>query len=422
MRILGLVDCNSFYAACEKVFRPELRARPVVVLSNNDGCVVARSSEAKALGIAMGVHYFQVRPLCRRAGVAVFSSNYALYGDMSRRVMDVLGRWTPRLEVYSIDEAFLDFTGIRAAADEDFGRRLAQTVRQWTGIPVSIGIAPTKTLAKAANRCAKRLPGGVRVLLDPADQRRELDGLPVEEVWGVSDGWGARLRRLGIRTAGQLRDADPGMLRRGFSIVLERLARELRGESCLALEDAPPPKKNISVSRSFGRRVEALADLEEAVACYAARAGEKLRAQGSAAGGIYVYLRTDGFNAGAAQYANAWTADFPVPATYTAAIIGAALSGLRRIYRPGYLYKKAGVILLELQDSRAVQGDLFQAPARPERDRSLMAAVDGLNRALGRDTVAFAAQGIARTWALRAEMRSPRYTTRWNELPRAAAV
>ncbi len=422
MRIFGLVDCNSFYASCEKVFRPELRRRPVVVLSNNDGCVVARSAAAKSLGIAMGAPYFQVRPLCRRAGVAVFSSNYAFYGDMSRRVMEVLSRWAPHLEVYSIDEAFLEFTGIRAAAEEPFGRGLVQTVRRWTGIPVSLGIGPTKTLAKVASRCAKRSPGGVRILLDPAEQRRELDALPVEEVWGVSGGWGKRLRGLGINTAGQLRAADPGMIRRTFSIVLERLVRELRGEVCLDLEAMPPPKKNISVSRSFGRRVTDLHDLEEAVACYTARAAEKLRAQSGVAGGIYVYIRTSGFGDGAAQYANAWSAGFPTAVSQTGALIRTALDGVRRIYRPGYLYKKAGVILLDLQSNQAVQGDLFDRPAQPPgRDDALMQAVDRLNRVMGRDTVAFAAQGLSRPWALRADLRSPRYTTRWDELPVVSA-
>lgn len=421
MRVFGLVDCDSFYASCEKVFRPELARRPVVVLSNNDGCVVARSPEAKALGIAMGAPYFKVLPLCRRAGVAAFSSNYAFYGDMSRRVMQALARWTPHLEVYSIDEAFLDFTGIRAARGETFGLDLVRTVRRWTGIPVSLGIGPTKTLAKAADRCAKRSPGRVRILLERADRDAALAEMPVEDVWGVSDGWGARLRGMGMATAGQLRDADPVVLRKTFSVTLERVALELQGRVCLEHGLAPPPKKNICVSRSFGRLVTELKCLEEAVACHAARAGEKLRAQAGAARGICVYIRTSGFGENEKQYANAWSIAFPVPAGDSRVLIRAALSGLRRIYRPGYIYKKAGVLLLDLQDKRAVQGDLFEAAARPARAEALMAAADRLNRDMGRDTVFFAAQGIERTWTLRAAMRSPRYTTRWDELPVVSA-
>jgi DNA polymerase V len=423
VRLFGLVDCNSFYASCEKVFRPELAHRPVVVLSNNDGCVVARSPEAKALGMEMGAPYFKVRTFCAREGVAVFSSNYALYGDMSRRVMDALSRWTPAIEVYSIDEAFLELTGTQGADTEAFGRDLVRTVRQWTGIPVSLGLGPTKTLAKVANRVAKQSGRGVHLLLDEAGRERCLAEMEIEEIWGVSSRWGARLRRMGIQTARQLRDADTNTIRKSFSVVLERLVRELRGEVCLELEEAPEAKKNITVSRSFGHLVTELADLEEAVATYAARAGEKLRAQDGLAGAIYVYIRTNRFRKDDPQYANAVSIGFPRPTSHGGDLIAAALGGLRRMYRPGYRYKKAGVILLDLVNRAAAdaQGDLFGLTEDRVRGDRLMAVVDRLNRVMGRDTVAFASQGIERPWKLRADLRSPRYTTRWEELPTARA-
>ncbi len=422
-RLFGLVDCNSFYASCEKVFRPELANRPVVVLSNNDGCVVARSPEAKALGMKMGTPYFKVKAFCEREGVAVFSSNYALYGDMSRRVMDVLSRWSPEIEVYSIDEAFLELTGTQGAETEAFGRDLVRTVRQWTGIPVSLGIGPTKTLAKVANRAAKQSGRGVACLLDESDRDRRLRELDIEEIWGVSSRWGGRLRRMGIQTARQLRDADTNRIRRSFSVVLERLVRELRGEVCMQMEEVPEPKKNITVSRSFSHLVTDLEELEEAVATYAARAGEKLRAQDGLAGGIYVYIRTNQFRKDDPQYANAVSSGFPQPTSQGGELIATALEGLRRIYRPGYLYKKAGVILLDLVNRAAAdaQGDLFGLAAGRARGDALMSVVDRLNRDMGRDTIAFASQGIERPWKLRADLRSPRYTTRWDELPTARA-
>ncbi len=415
----GLVDCNSFYASCEKVFRPELANSPVVVLSNNDGCVIARSPEAKALGIVMGTPYFKVKSLCEAKDVSVFSSNYALYGDMSRRVMQALTNWCPSIEVYSIDEAFLDLTGVPKADTFSFGQNLIQTIRQWTGIPVSIGIAPTKTLAKVANRMAKKTGIGVHHLLTQQSQDECLASLSPEDLWGVSGAWGKRLQRLGITTARQLRDADTDLIRKSFSIVLQRLVLELRGEVCLEFDEVPQPKKNITCSRSFGDKVAALSDLEEAVAMFTARAGEKLRRQKNVASGIYIYLRTDKFRASDPQYQNAWAGSFELPTSDSGEMIHLALSGLRKIYRKGYLYKKAGIILLDLKSKTATQnqGNLFELKKGHKKSDALMNVLDHLNRMMGRDTVVFGSQGIEHAWKLRAEFLSPRYTTRWDDLP-----
>jgi DNA polymerase V len=417
MRVFGLVDCNSFYASCEKAFVPALKNKPVVVLSNNDGCVVAASKEAKALGIGVGTPFFKIKDLCDGGGVGVFSSNYALYGDMSRRVMSVLRLWSPEVEVYSIDEAFLDLSGIKGASDQPYGRRLAETVTRWTGIPVTIGIGPTKTLAKAANDAAKRSGAVFGSLMDAAAQEKRLAEMAVEDVWGISDNWGARLRMLGIKIASALKNADTGFIRRNFSVVVERIVRELRGEACIALEHAPPPRRQVQISRSFGRRPSELSDLEEAAACYAFRAAEKLRSLGRVAGGIYVYIRTDRF-ADAPQYANASAAGFPAPTDDGFEIVGEALRQLEKIYRPGFSYKKAGVMMLDLQPrSVCLQGDLFGIGGDAKRRSGLFSAVDRLNARLGGNTVFVASQGVKRKWALRAERRSPRYTTRWDELP-----
>ncbi|MFH0911238.1 MAG: Y-family DNA polymerase, partial [Planctomycetota bacterium] len=304
MGLFGLVDANSFYASCERVFRPSLRRRPVIVLSNNDGCVVARSAEAKALGIRAGAPHFQVARLCEAGGVAHFSSNYALYGDLSRRLMAALECWAPRVEVYSIDEAFLDLSGVPGAGTEAFARALVETVERWTGLPVSLGTGPTKTLAKAANRAAKKAGAGFCCLASREEIDRALAGLGVEEVWGVGERRGTRLRRLGVRTALDLCRADPAGIRGRFSIAAERIVRELMGEACLRLDEDAAPRQEIRVARSFGRPVTELAHLEEAVASYAARAAEKLRAEGSVAAGLYVYIRTNPFRDGP-RYANA---------------------------------------------------------------------------------------------------------------------
>jgi DNA polymerase V len=415
--MFALVDCNNFYASCERVFQPRLEGRPIVVLSNNDGCVIARSNEAKALGIAMGAPYFQIEPLARRQGIAVFSSNYALYGDMSRRVMQVLGRFAPAQEVYSIDECFLGLAGLPydlTAHAQD----IVRTVRQWTGIPVSIGLAPTKVLAKLANRLAKKGHGPVLDWTLLPSPEAALAAIPVEDVWGIAGRWGQRLRQLGIAHARALRDAEPKTLRREFGVVVERIAWELRGVACLPLETAPPPRQQILTSRSFGEKLTALDDLRAAVARFAARAGAKLRAQNLKAQALNVFVQTSPFDPAQPYYANAATLPFAVPEQDSGALIRHALLGLTRIYRPGLAYQRAGVMLLDLLPATHEQGLLFTAEARdPARAARRMAALDHINQKYGRETLRYGSEAVSDRGRMRARLKSPAWTTCWQELP-----
>jgi DNA polymerase V len=416
--LFALADCNSFYASCERVFRPDLRERPVVVLSNNDGCVVAASREAKSI---MGRPYFQVEPFCRQHRIAVFSSNYSLYGDLSRRVMETLARFSPRLEVYSIDEAFLEFPTLREEAEAtSLGQDIAHTVQRWTGIPISVGLAATKTLAKAANRLAKRQALSTLVLATPAAARDALATLPVEDVWGISSRYQKRLGNLGITTALELSRLDPRDAKQLFGIVMERLVRELRGETCLGLEETPPPRKQLNVSRSFGQLLGDLASLEAAVATFASRVGEKLRRQDSVAAGLYVYLATNSFRQDDAQYANGVGVTLLPPTDHGGRLVAAAGEGLRRIYQPGYRYKRAGVMALDIGPARETlaQGSLLSCRADRQREVRLMRAVDQINHRYG-GAVVFASQtaGHGEAWKMRQDRLSPRYTTNWQDLP-----
>lgn len=418
--MFALVDCNSFYASCEQIFRPDLRGQPIVVLSNNDGCVVARSREAKALGIKMGVPVFKVRDVLRRGRVHTFSSNYTLYADMSTRVMTVLEQLAPRVEVYSIDEAFLDLGGVSNAMTlESFGRQVRDTVQRWTGITVGVGVAQTKTLAKLANHAAKTYPatGGVVDLSDPKRQRKLMSLLPVGEVWGIGRRLSARLNALGINTVLELADADPKWLREHFSVVVERTVRELNGEPCLALEEVAPPKKEIVCSRSFGERVTDLPTMREAVSSYAARAAEKLRREHRKARTLNVFVRTSFFNPTEPTYSNAATLEFSAPTDDTRHMIGAALRGLDRIWRDGYRYMKAGVMLGDFYERGVWQPGLFDEPAQTTNSTALMEVIDHINGS-GKAKVWFAGQGVRKAWMMKREMLSPAYTTRWSDLPR----
>lgn len=422
--MFALADCNNFYASCERLFAPRLEGRPVVVLSNNDGCVIARSNEAKALGIPMGAPYFQIEKLIQTERVAVFSSNYALYGDLSRRVMQVLAPFAPRIEVYSIDECFLDLGGLPFDLT-DYGLQIVRTVRQWTGIPVSIGIAPTKTLAKLANRFAKKGRSPAGPVLDwrrlPSPEEA-LASVPVEDIWGIAGRSGARLRRMGIADALALRDADPRTLHSAFGVVMERIVRELRGVSCLPLESVPPPRRQIRVSRSFGERLTGLDDLRAAVARFAARAGEKLRAHQLSAQALSVFIHTSPFDTTRPGYANALTLPFVTPSQDSGLLIRMARLGLEKIYRPGYAYQKAGVLLLDLVPMEIRQGSLFAAEGTdPECSKRLMAVLDRINGTYGRQTLRFGSEALSETWRMRVRLKSPAYTTRWNELPRVRA-
>ncbi len=419
-RVFALVDCNNFYASCERVFEPRLEGRPIVVLSNNDGCIVARSQESKTLGVPMGAPIHQVRGLLKRHDVAVYSSNYTLYGDMSARVMAILGGFAPHLEIYSIDEAFLGLDGNPRLDLDAYGRRIATTVRQWTGIPVSVGIGPTKTLAKIANRTAKRSAkaGGVLSLLHPANQDILLERTEVQDVWGVGRRWGKRLRRAGIVTARDLRDADTRWIRSRFNVVAERIVLELRGISCLDLEDMAPARRQIMCTRSLGERVEDLPSLQSAVSHHVTRAAEKLRGQGSAARAVMVFIQTSPFADREPRYSNAVTMPLPQATQNTGELLHHALRGLRSIYRRGYRYQKTGIMLLDLQEERATPPTLFGDGREPARSRLLMRAMDGLNRRLGRGSVRYAAEGFeGGPWVMKSRHRSPAYTTRWSDLP-----
>lgn len=414
----ALVDGNSFYVSCERVFCPRLERRPVVVLSNNDGCVVARSAEAKALGVGMGVPWFQVRALAEKHGITAFSSNYALYADLSNRMMSVLAQFSPAQEIYSIDECFLGFDGFERYDLMAYGQQIRQRVLQWVGIPVCVGIAATKTLAKLANHCAKKSWAGENgvcdfAAIDAPALSRLFSTIPVGDIWGVGRRLAEQLAQRRIHTVEDLRRADAHTLRREFSVVLERIIRELNGTSCLDLEDVAPNKQQIISSRSFGAYVHELEPLREAVASYIAIAAEKLRRQGSLAGMVQVYIRTNPNRQNSPQYQQGLTIPLPEASDDTLRLTKVALWGLKRIYRPGFAYQKAGVALLNLHDARCHQPGLFAKRADNPR---LMRVMDQINGAWGRGTLRSAAEGIARSWSMKRENVSAAYTTRWDQV------
>jgi len=415
--IFALVDCNNFYASCERVFAPQLAEKPIVVLSNNDGCVVARSNEAKALGIGMGVAAFKVADIIEKNNVEVFSSNYTLYADMSSRVMETLSNFSPDIEVYSIDEAFLNLAGF-ACSLTDYGRKILKTVKQWTGMPVSIGIAHTKTLAKIAGRIAKRSAkaDGVLDLADSPYLNRALAQTPVGKVWGVGLKTAMKLKRVGIKTALALRDADINRVRRKFGVVGARTVYELRGIGCYPLEQNPPTRKSIVVSRIFGEPIELLGQLKEATANYVSKAGEKLRQEGLAAGVMTVYVTTSRFIKN--RYYNSQTIEFPVATNDTMELICYASRCVEQLYRTGFKFKKSGIILNGLVSENQVQGNLFDNTDR-EKSRRLMQTIDTINTR-GDSPIRWAAEGLNQPWKTRFNRRSLRYTTCWDELPEVA--
>jgi len=418
--MFALIDCNNFYASCERVFRPSLNGKPVVVLSNNDGCVIARSNEAKALGIEMGDAWHLNRAKFEAWGVAVFSSNYALYGDMSRRVKATLGLFAQELEAYSIDECFLRFG--RGGDWVDLGQQIKKTVRQHTGIPVSCGFAPTKVLAKLANRTAKKRPehGGVFVAPDVGAERDQwLASFEVRDVWGVGRQLSGRLLAAGVRTALDLSRMADDVARRMMSVVGARIVAELRGDSCLAIEEVAPPKKGMCSAKSFGVALTELEELREPVAAYVSRLAEKLRGEGSVCGHLRVFLETNPFSPGDPQYYPSAGRDLLTATNFTPTLCEVAGSLLERIYRPGYRYKKVGVMALEIGPAGEAQLG-FDAPSPDELDRRsrLMAAMDRVNRQFGRGSVSVgSAGGRAPSWRMRQALCSPAYTTRWADLP-----
>ncbi len=414
-----MVDCNNFYASCERVFNPGLAGRPVVVLSNNDGCVIARSSEAKALGIAMGEPAYKREDFFTRNGVHVFSSNYALYGDMSARVMRILAGFSAETEVYSIDECFLLLRGLNTPSLLRAALEIRRTVRQWTGVPVCVGIARTKTLAKIANRLAKKEGGdGVRLLEDESDIDRVLGGLETGDIWGIGRRSARRLGDCGVHTALDLKGRDDDWIRRNLTVTGLRTVLELRQIPCIVLEDAPPPARSLVCSRSFGTRIESLASLEEAVSAYVQRAGEKLRRKGLVAGAVQIFLETNRFQPGP-QHAGSRCRALPAPTANTLDLHGPALEILREIHKPGYRYQKAGVVLLDLSPASGRQLSFLESHGEEKNRRdALMRVMDRINTAHGRGTLALAASGLGKKeWHMRQERRSPSYTTSWAELP-----
>ncbi len=414
--MFSLVDCNNFYASCQRVFEPKLEGKPVVVLSNCDGCVIARSNEAKALGIKMGEPFFKVKQLVKAHQVAVFSSNYALYGDMSSRVMDILKEYAPKVAVYSVDEAFLSLAGMNYHNLTTWAVELKETVRRCVGIPVSIGIAPTKTLAKAANYVAKKNPvfGGVFDMSEERLQQQMLALMPVEEVWGVGRQYARWLQQHGITTALQLRDMEIRAVRQKMTVVGERMVRELRGESCLPLEEVPAEHKTIACTRSFNSLQTSFVQLREAVSCYTARAAEKMRTKQLYCARMQVFIRTNGFSSSEKQYSNACQISIPFPSQNTGELIAYAIKALEKIYRPGYSYKKAGVIFTELRTKAQLQPELFHQP--DITSETLMATIDQLNQRYGRNMVRFASMGYQQSWKMQQAYKSPSYTTNWKEL------
>ncbi len=429
--MMSLVDLNNFYVSCERVFRPSLNGRPVVVLSNNDGCAVARSDEAKALGIKMGAPWFEIRSLVQTAGLVGLSSNYPLYADMSDRVNSLVAGFGPQHEIYSIDESFVDLTGVRGDLVAR-GMQMRQRILDWTGIPSCIGIGPSKTLAKLANHIAKqaeRCPDSypaqhARICHLGALSSEEVDALlaltPVQEVWGVGRRLTAQLADGGITTALQLAQLDPALVRRRWSVVLERTVRELNGTACIALEDMPRNKQEIACTRSFGHPVTSFQELTEAVSEFASQAAVKLRKQCSLTCTVQTFIHTSPFRRNERQYSRAATIPLRRPTCDTSEVVAAVIAGLKCIYRPGYNFAKAGVMLLDLQPNDVHQAELiFDNEQEPDKGR-LMHAVDKINVRYGKQTVVLGSAGIPssrRGWEMKQERRTPCYTTRWDDMP-----
>jgi DNA polymerase V len=409
-----LIDCNQFYVSCEQVFNPRLRNRPVVVLSNNDGCVVSRSAEAKALNIPMGAPFYQFADVFKQHHVFVCSSNYTLYGDLSQRVMTVLAQFSPHFEEYSIDEAFLLIEEENPCA---LAERIKQHVLQWTGIPVSIGIGPTKTLAKVANDIAKKSPlsAGIFAFTDPAHIDSVLATLPVQDVWGIGARLGAALTQAGLCDADTFKNAPDTQIKRLGSITLLRTAWELRGISCLSLQELPVPRKSITRSRSFGKPISDFAHLAEALSSYTAQALENLREEKLLPAFLTIFLTTSAFISDA--YSNSITLSLIEPSHYTPTILARAKEGLQKIYRRGYVYKKVGITLGGLTPEGSYQPDLFApfAEKRGQQNRAMLLC-DQLNHRFGAQAIRFAAEGTTQHWKMQRGNVSPRFTTAWKEL------
>ncbi|SDY95998.1 Y-family DNA polymerase [Nitrosomonas sp. Nm58] len=425
--MFALVDVNNFYVSCERAFNPNLENQPVMVLSNNDGCAVARSNEIKALGVKMGTPWFKLKDLAKQHHIIALSSNYTLYGDMSDRVTTILRDFSPHVEVYSIDECFLGLQGLSKLwpTPTDMGQSIRNRIRQWTSLPVCVGFGATKTLAKLANHIAKKQSAfnGVCDLasMPPSQLEALLSAIEVGEVWGVGRQMNQHLHAAGIKTVKALRDTPTAWLRAKFGVVMERLGYELRGVSCLSLEEVSSPRKQIISSRSFGQLIHSLPELSESVASYMSSAAEKLRRQNSVCNAIQVFIQTNPFREQDKQYSNSITVPLPNASSDTRFLISAALFGLRHIYRKGYAYKKAGVILTGIDSVATYQESLLTQYGADEKSAKLMNVMDQLNQKYGRDTVSVFSVGSKKSWSMKRENISPCYTTNWQDIPIAYA-
>ncbi|MCC9169170.1 Y-family DNA polymerase [Pontibacter harenae] len=418
--LFGIVDCNNFYASCERVFDPSLEGKPIVVLSNNDGCIIARSNEAKALGLQMGQPLFEARELIEQNQVQVFSSNYELYGDMSSRVVETLTRFSPNVEVYSIDESFLDLGDFYRTDLNAYAREIRDTVGQWLGLPVAVGVAPTKTLAKIANRISKKpeKADGVLVLTDGRHIEAALRRTEAGDVWGIGRRYAKKLAGYGVHTAWDLRNVTDAFAKKHLTVVGLRTVRELRGEACIELETVPPAKQNICTSRSFGTAITEVDGIAEALTTHVIRCATKLRRQKSKAGAMTVFAMTSRFAQEGEVYSNCRTVTFDTPTDSEPELIRHALKALREIYRPGFRYRKTGLLLLDLVPADSVQLSLLDTVDR-EKHAQLMQTLDGLRERFGHGTVKYATQGTEEKWKNKQEKLSPCYTTRLEDLIRA---
>ena len=419
---IALVDCNNFYVSCERAFNPKLEGRPVVVLSNNDGCAVARSNEVKALGIKMAEPWFKMEKLAKQHDILALSSNYALYGDLSARVMSILSTFSPKQEVYSIDECFLDLAGFDPKVLMAYGQSIRKTIKQHVGIPVCVGIAETKTLAKLANHCAKKRYAGKDGVCDfgrytPTQISKLFATIPVGDIWGIGRKITEKLITMKIETVEDLRTANQARMRQLFSIVVERTIKELNGIPCIELDAANTPRQQIMVSRSFGQEVSNYDDLAESVAYFATTAAEKLRKDCSVATSLCVFIQTNPFKLKDPQYTPSLVVPVGEPTDDTTRLVNAALRGLKSIHRHGFKYKKSGVLLMGLQAKQAVQATLFDDTAAQEKSEKLMQVMDYVNRRMGKGSMTIAASGTKQRWAMRRDSKSPNYTSDWDELP-----
>ncbi len=419
---IALIDCNNFYVSCERAFNPKLEGKPVVVLSNNDGCAVARSNEVKALGVKMAEPWFKMEKLAKQHGIIALSSNYALYGDLSARVMSILSTFSPKQEIYSIDECFLDLDGFDPQSLVAYGQTMRRTIKQYVGIPVCVGIAETKTLAKLANHCAKKRFAGRDGVCDfgrysDMQLSKLFATIPVGDIWGIGRKISESLIAMKIETVEDLRTANQIRMRQKFSIVVERTVKELNGISCIELDGSGTHRQQIMVSRSFGQEVSNFDDLSESVAYFALTAAEKLRKDGSVATSLCVFIHTNPYKEKSPQYQRSLVVPLSEPTCDTVKLVNAAVRGLRAIYLNGYSYKKSGVQLMGLQPKDSIQASLFDDTAGQDKSNKLMTLMDAVNQRMGKGSMTIAASGTKQRWSMRRDCKSPNYTTDWDELP-----